>query len=63
MGIDSSKSRGWLNRSDDPGFWERVRNTCGLHLTPPRRALVLALDEKTSIQAKQPKHPDRPPKV
>ena len=61
MDIDLSKVRGWLNRRDDPGFWDRVRDICGLYLDPPERALVLSVDEKTSIQAKQRKHPDQAP--
>jgi transposase len=63
MDIDLSKVRGWLNRRDDPGFWDRVRDICGLYLAPPERALVLSVDEKTSIQAKQRKHPDHAPRA
>lgn len=62
MDIDLTKVRGWLNRRDDPTFWDRVRNVCGLYLNPPERALVLSIDEKTSIQAKERKHPDQPPR-
>lgn len=60
MDIDLTKVRGWLNRRDDPTFWDRVRDICGLYLSPPERALVLSVDEKTSIQAKQRRHPDQP---
>lgn len=63
MDIDLSKVRGWLNRRDDPDFWDRVRDICGLYLNPPERALVLSVDEKTSIQAKERKHPDQNPKA
>jgi len=63
MDIDLSKVRGWLNRRDDPDFWDRVRDICGLYLNPPERALVLSVDEKTSMQAKQRKHPDRAPRA
>jgi transposase len=63
MDIDLSKVRGWLNRRDDPGFWDRVRDICGLYLDPPERALVLSVDEKTSMQAKARKHPDQAPKA
>lgn len=63
MDIDLSKVRGWLNRRDDPGFWDRVRDVCGLYLDPPERALVLSVDEKTSMQAKERKHPDQPLKA
>jgi transposase len=58
MDIRLDRVRGWLNRRDDPSFWERVRDVCGLYLNPPERALVLSVDEKTSIQAKERKHPD-----
>jgi transposase len=61
MDIRLDRVRGWLNRRDDPGFWERVRDVCGLYLSPPERALVLSVDEKTSIQAKERRHPDQPP--
>jgi len=63
MDIDLSKVRGWLNRRDDPDFWDRVRDICGLYLSPPERALVLSVDEKTAIQAKQRKHPDQAPRA
>ena len=60
MDIDLTRVRGWLNRRDDPTFWDRVRDVCGLYLNPPSGALVLSVDEKTSIQARQRKHPDQP---
>jgi transposase len=59
MDIDLTRVRGWLNRRDDPEFWDRVRDVCGLYLNPPERALVLSVDEKTSIQAKSRRHPDQ----
>lgn len=62
MDIDLSKVRGWLNRRDDPEFWVRVRDVCGLYLNPPEHALVLSVDEKTSVQAKSRKHPDKTPR-
>jgi hypothetical protein len=37
---------GWLHRRDDPDFWDRVRDVCGLYLDPPERALVLSVDER-----------------
>jgi len=49
--------------STDPLFVEKVRDIVGLYLTPPARALVLCVDEKTQIQAldrKQPLLPLRP---
>lgn len=61
--IDLTRVRGWLNRRDDPEFWERVRDVCGLYLNPPdEKALVLSIDEKTGIQAKRRIKPDQPPR-
>ena len=37
--------------SSDPLFIEKVRDIVGLYLNPPRRALVLCVDEKSQIQA------------
>ena len=37
--------------SMDPNLAEKVRDIVGLYLDPPDRALVLSVDEKTSIQA------------
>jgi transposase len=59
MDIRLDRVRGWLNRRDDPEFWPRVRDVCGLYLNPPERALVLSVDEKTAIQAKERKYPDQ----
>jgi hypothetical protein len=39
--------RSWITRPDDPGFWERAADICGLYLVPPTNALVLSVDEKT----------------
>jgi transposase len=37
--------------STDPQFIEKVRDIVGLYLNPPQAALVLCVDEKTSVQA------------
>lgn len=37
--------------STDPQFIEKVRDVVGLYLDPPQKALVLAVDEKSQIQA------------
>ncbi len=37
--------------SPDPQFVEKVRDVVGLYVNPPEGALVLCVDEKTSIQA------------
>ena len=49
--------------STDPLFVEKVRDIVGLYLSPPERALVLCVDEKSQIQAldrTQPMLPMRP---
>jgi transposase len=49
--------------SSDPQFVDKVRDVVGLYLDPPERALVLAVDEKSQIQAldrAQPILPVRP---
>src|SRR3954453_8158753 len=49
--------------STDPLFIEKVRDIVGLYLSPPDRALVLCVDEKSQIQAldrTQPLLPMRP---
>ncbi len=37
--------------SNDPFFVEKVRDIVGLYLDPPDHAIVLAVDEKSQIQA------------
>jgi transposase len=39
--------------SRDPAFVEKVEDVVGLYLNPPAHAVVLSVDEKTSIQALQ----------
>lgn len=60
------------NRSDtfklskDPLFVDKVRDIVGLHMSPPDRALVLCVDEKSQIQAldrTQPILPMRPGQI
>jgi len=49
--------------STDPLFVDKVRDVVGLYLNPPEKALVLAVDEKSQIQAldrSQPLLPMRP---
>jgi len=45
---------------DQPEFEERAGEVCGLYLDPPAGALVLSIDEKTSVQAKGLARPDTP---
>ena len=37
--------------SDDPQFEQKAADVIGLYLNPPKRAVVVAVDEKTAIQA------------
>ncbi len=45
--------RSWLS-SLDPDFDTKRADVCGLYLSPPENAIVVSMDEKTSIQAKEP---------
>lgn len=45
--------RSWL-QSIDPEFETKQAEVCGLYLNPPEGAIVVSIDEKTSIQAKEP---------
>ena len=52
--------------STDPRFVEKTRDIVGLYLSPPERAVVLCVDEKSQIQAldrTQPLLPLRPGQV
>src|SRR5262245_4680589 len=52
--------------STDPQFVEKVRDIVGLYLSPPDKALVVCVDEKSQIQAldrTQPLLPMRPGQV
>jgi transposase len=52
--------------STDPQFVDKVRDVVGIYMNPPEHAVVLCIDEKTSIQAldrTQPSLPMRPGQV
>jgi transposase len=61
LDIKPHRVRGWITRPDDPGFWERAADVCGLYLAPPTNALVLSVDEKTGIGARSRTWPATPP--
>jgi transposase len=61
LDIKPHRVRGWITRPDDPGFWERAADICGLYLVPPTNALVLSVDEKTGIGARSRTRPATPP--
>ena len=48
--------------SNDPDFVAKVKDVVGLYLDPPERALVLAVDEKSQIQALDRTQPGLPMK-
>lgn len=48
--------------SNDPQLAEKVRDIVGLYLSPPDKALVFSVDEKTSIQALDRTQPGLPMK-
>src|ERR1035437_7869327 len=50
FGLKPHLSETW-KLSTDPQFIEKVRDVVGLYLDPPHNALVLAVDEKSQIQA------------
>jgi len=63
LDIKPHRVRSWITRPDDPGFWERAADICGLYLAPPTNALVLSVDEKTGMPARsrtRPVAPGRP---
>jgi transposase len=51
--------RSWLT-SIDPDFETKQAEVCGLYLNPPEGAIVVSIDEKTSVQAKEPIRPEIP---
>jgi transposase len=48
--IDLSARKSWCE-SDDPDFAAKAADIVGLYLDPPKKAIVLCVDEKPSIQA------------
>jgi transposase len=48
--IDLSARKSWCE-SDDPDFAAKAADVVGLYLDPPKKAIVLCVDEKPSIQA------------
>jgi transposase len=50
FGLQPHRRETW-KLSTDPQLIEKVHDICGLYLNPPERAVVLAVDEKSQIQA------------
>ena len=61
LDIKPHRVRSWITRPDDPGFWERAADICGLYLVPPPNALVLSVDEKTGLPARSRTRPTTQP--
>lgn len=53
----------WCGKSTDPEFEEKMLNVVGLYMSPPENALVISVDEKTSIQALDRSQPELPLRV
>jgi transposase len=51
--------RSWLT-SIDPEFETKQAEVCGLYLNPPEGAIVVSIDEKTGVQAKEPIRAEMP---
>jgi transposase len=61
LDLKPHRVRGWITRPDDPTFWERAADICGLYLVPPTNALVLSVDEKTGMPARSRTRPTTRP--
>ena len=54
------KVKYWCGKSTDPELEEKMLNVVGLYMSPPKNALVISVDEKTSIQALDRSQPELP---
>ena len=50
----------WVMSELGPDFDAQAAEVCGLYLDPPKNAIVVSIDEKTSIAAREPARPDTP---
>lgn len=51
----------WVMSELGPEFDAQAAEVCGLYLDPPENAIVVSIDEKTSIAAREPARPDTLP--
>jgi len=58
--LQPHKTEYWCGKSPDPKFEEKMIAIVGLYLDPPKKALVLSVDEKTQIQALDRTQPELP---
>jgi transposase len=59
LDLKPHRVRGWLTRRDNPDFWQRAADVCGLYRNPRDGAVVLSIDEKTAIAARSRRHPSQ----
>lgn len=55
------RTRQWVH-SPDPDFRRKVNEITRLYLDPPAGAVVISVDEKTGMHARERKYPDKPPR-
>ena len=60
FGLQSHRSE-TFKLSTDPLFVDKVQDIIGLYMSPPNRAIVLCVDEKSQIQALDREQPVLPP--
>lgn len=60
LDLKPHRVRGWLTRRHDPDFFARASEVCELYLHPPAGSIVVCIDEKTAIGARNRKHPEQP---
>ncbi len=51
----------WVMSELGPDFDAQAAEVCGLYVDPPENAIVVSVDEKTSIAAREPARPDTSP--
>ncbi|MDQ3092735.1 MAG: IS630 family transposase [Actinomycetota bacterium] len=51
----------WVMSELGPEFDAQAAEVCGLYVDPPENAIVVSVDEKTSIAAREPARPDTQP--
>ena len=54
------KTEYWCGKSTDPEFESKMVTIIGLYMDPPKKAMVLCVDEKTQIQALDRTQPELP---
>jgi transposase len=57
LDLKPHRVRGWLTHPDDAGFFTKATAVCDLYLHKPAGSIVVCVDEKTAIGARNRKHP------